>query len=157
MGITSSPEWKTKAQIVEAINAELGGRLLESKTVGSEHWTLLQFAEGPIIILYLLSKPEHGQIGWGYKDISESEFPYYYKVPKKWFAKASVRNRRWRDAVESHTCKLVVGDRFSYFGTIFTVEAAKGTKVVGRNVDPTLTPELDKQFYTFNRSDIVKV
>ena len=98
MGSTSSPNWKTKAHVKEAVLKELHDyyATVEHKLVGNELWTLVGKEGSKRIVLFLLNKCGNE---WGYKDIGEEQGPYYYNVPKSFLEKAPVLNTKWRQEV----------------------------------------------------------
>ena len=51
------------------------------------------------IACYLLS---HQKLGWGYKDMEESMFPYYFSCPLKYLEMVPVANADWRAEVRKY-------------------------------------------------------
>lgn len=68
---------------------------------------------------YLLAK-EDGY-GWGYKDMEESMYPYYYSCPLKYLDMVPVANADWRVEVRKHhgkrNRKLEKGQRVAIVGS----------------------------------------
>ena len=100
----------TKADIVARSRAgqSYGGVRIPpvaSSLVGNHLWQVEQLPDGRrFIVLYLLGS-EKGY-GWGYKDLAESSYPYYFDVPLSFLKMAPVANEKWREAVrESHAKK----------------------------------------------------
>lgn len=55
------------------------------------------------IVCYLLRSSEG--YGWGYKDMTESMFPYQFSCPLKYLEMAPVANEKWRAEVRAyHEC-----------------------------------------------------
>lgn len=83
-----------KNQIVKELTNNEG--FLKKAIYGNELWTLWSRSDKKIIILYLLARKNNN---WGYKDISESEHPYYYQCPLSFLKEAEEVNKEWRDKV----------------------------------------------------------
>jgi len=58
--------------------------------------------------------------GWGYKDMCESEHPYYYSCPKKYINLVPIDkyggNEEWREQVQSHHARRKAKQRTPTIG-----------------------------------------
>jgi hypothetical protein len=94
----------TKADVVAELKAAsfVGGAVvLKSSLRGNELWLLCGIPGRPaenVIQIALLSKSPHG---WGYKPMTESMGPYYYKCPIGFLDEAPVRCESWRAKVRA--------------------------------------------------------
>lgn len=100
MGYASSSSWNTASKIVtEKVNGYTAlNRYVTHKKVGNCLWMVVLDADTgkPFIVLYLLSKSGDG---WGYKDMSENMFPYYYSCPLEYFGMCEPECAEWRAEV----------------------------------------------------------
>lgn len=100
MGYTSSPSWDTASKIVaERIKVYTAlNKYVTHKKVGNCLWMVVLDANTgkPFIALYLLSKFDGD---WGYKDMSESMFPYYYSCPLEFLGMCETECAEWRAEV----------------------------------------------------------
>ena len=124
--------------------------VLAHKLVGNELWAVVrltgEYAESEtapvtetkvetVIVLYLLDKSDDL---WGYKDMAESMFPYYFGCPLSYLDMAPVANAEWREEVRKvngekravRTMKMEVGD------TLVLVEGCKPDRVTVATVRP---------------------
>lgn len=89
----------TKESIVQECTLDSSSHFcVRYKLVDTELWTIWQDrnSKEKSIVLFLIEKSGHD---YGYKDIHESEGPYYYKVPLNFFDIVPVHNQNWRDQV----------------------------------------------------------
>jgi hypothetical protein len=98
MGWTRLDNAPDKNQVIEeCINSPPGKTCLKHALYGNELWTVWQEDTGnKYIILFLLEKYKGS---WGYKDMSESQHPFYYKCPVAYLDECPVENQQWRNVV----------------------------------------------------------
>jgi hypothetical protein len=88
----------SKKDMIDDIKRTIGANLIASKVVGREFWLVEKAGESSQIVLFLLAK--NGQ-DWGYKDMTESMGPYYYKCPIAFLDLAPERNAEWRRQIRA--------------------------------------------------------
>lgn len=76
-------------------------KCVRKATHGNELWTIWHNSETnqKLIILFLLAK-RNGN--WGYKDMTESMFPYYFQCPLAFLDEVPVANESWRARVRDY-------------------------------------------------------
>jgi hypothetical protein len=95
-----------KADIIKDCLNSVALNLIKKSIQGNELWAIWERRDGiKFIVVYLLDN-RNGR--WGYKEIAESEDPYYYKCPLSFLKLVPVVNQVWRDGViEYHKNKKV--------------------------------------------------
>lgn len=101
MGWTFSYSATEKKQIIEDCTRDCSSAKCIKKSLNSnELWTIWEDNTGnKIIVLFLLAcRDKH----WGYKDMTESMHPYYYKCPMSFLEEVPVVCQPWRDSVKAY-------------------------------------------------------
>lgn len=134
-----------KAGVIKVIIADLPGRRTIAHSVkGNTLWVVHSFYQnGELkhkeIVCYRLSKDrQSGQ--WGWKEIPEGFYPFYYDCPLKFLDLAPTTYLVWREKVREYwkdqSRKIVVGETYHTVGlhcpTIFTVEEVRRRTYIGR-------------------------
>lgn len=94
MGWDYCSAWDSKAKAVAVCSKGAS----EYKVVGNELWVIKEWEGKPYIGLYLLSKSKNS--GYGYKALSEAEYPYYYSCPLSFLEKVPPVRPEWREKVK---------------------------------------------------------
>ena len=81
-------------------------RTVAHRAVGNQLWTVQVLVDAagnpqrkPEIVLFLLRGDRN--FGWGYKDMTESMFPYYFDCPLAFLGMAPETSADWRDRVRA--------------------------------------------------------
>jgi hypothetical protein len=100
MGFDFCDKWVKKTDVIEEVTANCA----EYVVVGREVWGICHDRSGlPYIALHLLDKDKSR---WGYKYMTEQEYPFYFSCPLRFLAKVLPVNLEWRKAVhEWHASK----------------------------------------------------
>ncbi|MGH8549817.1 MAG: hypothetical protein ACRERU_14675 [Methylococcales bacterium] len=70
--------------------------------------------------------------GWGYKDLTEADGPYYYSCPPIYLALVPEANAEWREAVRAQHERIPVGSRLTFKD--LTIPEATVVEVKGRTL-----------------------
>ena len=103
MGWDFCDAWTKKSQVVAARledAARNGYKVLAHKSVKSGLWCVLQSENGTPVITFDLMERENGS--WGYKNMDESMYPYYFDCPVKFLDLAPETCHEWRNCVRAH-------------------------------------------------------
>ncbi len=109
MGWLHSPQWDTKAALVEHLRhgfAE-GIKVIADRVVGNHYWAVLEAPDRPRFILLALMQSGRGD-GWGYKDMDEYAGPHHHDCPLSFLDLAPDHDglnayaKAWRIRVRQH-------------------------------------------------------
>ena len=117
MGMTFIHNAQQKSDIINICIAPMhrinGTRQCIKKSVtNNELWTIWLDTETNTksIVLFILAK-ESNPSCWGYKELSESESPYYFKCPLYFLAEVPVACEEWRQKVREYHNHINQGRR----------------------------------------------
>jgi hypothetical protein len=114
MGWLFSTAWQSKAELVKHLTEGNGLETLAHSVRGNILWAVQKSSplDGKAVVTFIAcytmaSGKRQGQ-GWGYKDMDESMFPFYYTCPLKFFKLClppSPSAAEWREAVRKFHAK----------------------------------------------------
>lgn len=159
MGYTFCESWTTANKVVESCVTEYKAvsRYLTHKKVGNCLWMVIKDVKTGklVIVLYLLSK-SGGK--WGYKDMSESVFPYYYSCPLEYLDMCGETCAEWRAEVRkwhARQAKIKQLRQATKVGDIVNLRGCKIPNAVVQSLKP-FTGSYGGKLYRLNW-DIISV
>jgi hypothetical protein len=127
--------WRERADMIHHLTRTNGVQTVRHCTVGNHLWAIQEYTKKGestptrFIALYLMQR--HGG-DWGYKDLCESEHPYYYTCPLAYLELAPEANAEWRAKVREHHTKrnrtLAPGQKITLYGKPYEVVSKLGPK-----------------------------
>lgn len=148
MGFTSSREWQSVKDVVDyrVQQCKEAGKYIKHSVInGNRLWVLAKNYEDnkPSIFLDVIRKS--GDYGYGYKDMSAVEHPYYYDCPlnflnltedsgtdyEEWKRRVIERHKEKKEKKQK-TSKIEMGDTIVFVeGTTVRGREVKSAKVIG--------------------------
>ena len=126
----------------------------------NELWTIWvdKISKKKTIVLFLLSKNKGN---WGYKDITEAMYPYYFKCPLSFFEEVPEENKEWREDVRAwHAAqknnKNLLGK--ICLGSVVKLNGSTPDKFKVTNLDPLVGVSIENgKEYKLIRNRVVEV
>ena len=161
MGWTFSYNCIDKNQIIQEICKNgTSIRFLKKSLQGQELWTIWEnlITRKKEIILFLLQKQDGI---WGYKDITESQYPFYVKCPLQFLKQTEVQEPMWRQSVELYWQKQKENKELIKkldIGKTVTLKKSTPNKFVITNLSPLSGVALsDGKTYKLIKSKIISI
>ena len=162
MGWTFFTETMTKAEFLTRIRQDLRPyRILQEKVTAEAVYFLVKTADKPSFIAVFLTEKHDGE--WGYKDMTEHSYPYFYDCPLSMIDAADPPEgdsaKEWRETVRARAAlkaeklaaaaALEPGQKVRIYGKIYTI-LRRGN----RRAHWIIQGEEDGKLYSVKTADI---